>query len=298
MKKLFITLTLLICGFFSSTYAAEENVPSAMSFHVAADATLTAKLPADIAQRGYIIAGTNPNTPPTTFYQEDNKTLAGREIDIMNAIGGRLGLAVHWRDTGGFDNIIPGLKSGRYDTALANINATPKRLEQVDFIGYFNASRLAIISRKDADIPAFTSLDTLCGKQVGAGAGTTQLMRLQETNKQCQAEHKAPINIAIFPDRPAGVQAVISGRVPLFFGPYEGLRYQVSQVKALTISGEITIDDALVSIAFPKNSPLEDAIQAALTSLIQDGTYQQILDKWDIGYGAVKTVKRNAELFQ
>lgn len=298
MKKSFIALPLLISGLFSSAFAAEQDVPATTSFQVSADAALKAKLPADIAQRGYIIAGTNPNTPPTTFYSQDNKTLAGREIDIMNAIGNRLGVAVHWRDTGGFDNIIPGLKSGRYDLALANINATKKRLEQIDFIGYFNASRLAVISRQDANVPAFTSLSSLCGKQVGAGAGTTQLLRLQEADKQCQAEQKAPLNIAIFPDRPSGVQAVISGRVPLFFGPYEGLRYQVSQVKALTISGEIAVNDALVSIAFPKNSPLEEAVQAALNSLIKDGTYQQILDKWEIGYGAVAAAKRNEELLQ
>lgn len=41
----------------------------------------------------------------------------------MSAIADRLGVAIHWKDTGGFDNIIPGLKSGRYDVALANIDA-------------------------------------------------------------------------------------------------------------------------------------------------------------------------------
>lgn len=42
----------------------------------------------------------------------------------MNAVAARLGVEVRWQDTGGFDNIIPGLKSGRYDVALSNINAT------------------------------------------------------------------------------------------------------------------------------------------------------------------------------
>ncbi|KAB7896704.1 transporter substrate-binding domain-containing protein [Rouxiella sp. S1S-2] len=295
LKKLL--LPLVIAASVHSVWAADQNVPFSSSFHVSADDALKAKLPEDILKRGYIVAGTNPNTPPTTFYMADNKTLAGREIDVMTAIAERLGVAVQWRDTGGFDNIIPGLKSGRYDVALSNINATKARLSQVDFIGYFDASRLGIISRKDANVAPFTSLQDTCGKQVGAGAGTTQLLRLDEASKKCVADGKPAITIATFPDRPAGVQAVVSGRVAMFFGPYEGLTYQVSKVPVLTMSGQITVNDAPVSIAFPKASPLEDAVQAALNSLIKDGSYQKILDKWNIGYGAMKEAKRNEEIF-
>ncbi len=297
MKLANVLIPLLMAGNVSSVWAAEQNVPASSTFTVSPDASLQGKLPADISKRGYIVAGTNPNTPPTTFFKEDNKTLAGREIDIMNAVAARLGVDVRWQDTGGFDNIIPGLKSGRYDVALSNINATKKRLEQVDFISYYDASRLGVISRKDANIAPFTSFDAVCGQEIGAGAGTTQIGRLEAASKNCTDAGKKPVKIAVFPDRPSGVQAVVSGRVPLFFGPYEGLTYQVSQVKPLTMSGQIHVDDAPVSIALPKQSPLEEAIQASLNSLIKDGTYQKILDKWSIGFGAVKESKRNEEIF-
>jgi len=276
--------------------AADQNVPYVSSVKVTADPSLRASLPQAIQQQGFIVAGTNPNTPPTTFYQADNKTLAGREIDIVSAVAERLGLAVHWRDTGGFDNIIPGLKSGRYDVAAANIDATKQRLKQVDFVGYYNASKLALIARKDSQLGPFTQFSALCGQTIGAGAGTSQVTRLQAASDQCKAQNKPAISIPIFPDRPAGVQAVISGRVPMFFGPYEGLRYQVSQVKPLALAGELTIEDTIVSIALPKSSPLEKPIQAALNSLIADGSYQKILDKWQIGFGAVKRAGINDEV--
>ncbi|WP_017345917.1 transporter substrate-binding domain-containing protein [Pantoea sp. A4] len=278
--------------------AAEQAVPTDSSLHVQADAALTKLLPADIAKRGFIVAGTNPNTPPTTFYKEDNKTLAGREIDIMNAVGERLGIQVQWRDTGGFDNIIPGLKSGRYDVALSNVNATPARAKIIDFVSYYDASRLGIISLKSANVTPFTSFDAVCGKEVGAGSGTTQVTRLEEASKACVSAGKPPIKVSVFPDRPAGVQAVVSGRVPMFFGPYEGLLWQVKVIKPLALSGEISVNDAPVSVAFPKDSALEPAVQAALNSLIKDGSYQKILDHWGIGFGAVKTAKRNQEIFQ
>ena len=50
-----------------------------------------------------------------------------------------------------------------------------------------------------------------------------------------------------------------------------------------------------MSIALAKDSPLGKPIQAALNSLIKDGTYQQILDKWEIGFGAVESAGLNAE---
>lgn len=292
-----ITLFAFAIGAHTS-FAAEPSVPTEISLHVSADPALKSLIPDDFLKRGYIIAGTNPNTPPTTFYKEDNKTLAGREIDIMNAVGERLGIAVQWRDTGGFDNIIPGLKTGRYDVALSNINATPTRLKQIDFVGYYNASLLGIIARKDAGITPFKSLSDVCGKEVGAGSGTTQVTRLEEASKACEAAGKQPIKVAIFPDRPAGVQAVVSGRVPMFLGPYEGLLWQVNVIKPLAMSGEITVSDAPVSVAFPKASPLEPAVQAALNSLIKDGSYRKILDKWGIGFGAVTEARRNEEIFK
>ncbi|MBT0721388.1 ABC transporter substrate-binding protein [Rosenbergiella collisarenosi] len=296
MKKHLLLSLIMALAPVKSLLAADQNVPYVSSVHAFADTTLHASLPQDIQKQGFIVAGTNPNTPPTTFYQADNKTLAGREIDIVSAVAERLGLAVHWRDTGGFDNIIPGLKSGRYDVAAANIDATQQRLKQVDFVGYYNASKLALIARKDAELGPFHQFSELCGQTVGAGAGTSQVTRLQTASEQCKAAGKSAITIPIFPDRPAGVQAVISGRVPMFFGPYEGLRYQVSQVKPLALAGELTIEDTIVSLALPKASPLEKPVQAALNSLIADGTYQKILDKWQIGFGAVKHAGLNQEV--
>nr|WP_312663591.1 ABC transporter substrate-binding protein [Pantoea sp. CTOTU49201] len=244
-----------------------------------------------------MIAGTNPNTPPTTFFLEDNKTLSGRDVDIMNAIGQRLGLKVIWKDTGGFDNIIPGLKTGRFDAVLSNIRPSQKRFAQIDFVSYFDSSRQAVISRKDKNVPPFTRLTALCGETVGAGVGTAQIEFLNEASKTCISENKPAIQVAVFPSRPDGVVAVLSGRTSFYYGPWEGLAYQAAQLKNLAITGEISVQEPPMSIGLPKGSPIEKAVQAALNSLIQDGTYQKILDHWFIGYGAVKEAKLNEDVF-
>lgn len=54
----------------SVSFAAEPSVPADSSIHVKADPALKTLIPADILKRGYIVAGTNPNTPPTTFIKK------------------------------------------------------------------------------------------------------------------------------------------------------------------------------------------------------------------------------------
>lgn len=51
----------------TSALAADLSVPTHSSIQVKEDPALNKLLPADIAKRGYIVAATNPNTPPTTF---------------------------------------------------------------------------------------------------------------------------------------------------------------------------------------------------------------------------------------
>lgn len=282
----------------ASVYAQEEaGVAAKFNFQVQPDAKLQSLLPPEIVQKGHVITGTNPNTPPTTFFLEDNKTLSGRDVDIMNAIGQRLGLKVIWKDTGGFDNIIPGLKTGRFDAVLSNIRPSQKRFAQIDFVSYFDSSRQAVISRKDKNVPPFTRLTALCGETVGTGVGTAQIEFLNEASKTCLSENKPAIQVAVFPSRPDGVVAVLSGRTSFYYGPWEGLAYQAAQLKNLAITGEISVQEPPMSIGLPKGSPIEKAVQAALNSLIQDGTYQKILDHWFIGYGAVKEAKLNEDVF-
>lgn len=73
MKLFQLLLPALIAGNLSTVWAAEQNVPSYSTFQVSVDETLKSKLPDDIIQRGYIVAGTNPNTPPTTFFRKTIK---------------------------------------------------------------------------------------------------------------------------------------------------------------------------------------------------------------------------------
>ena len=260
---------------------------------------LAARVPEPYRSAGVLVVATNPNTPPTIFVTEDNRTLAGREIDVMTAVARRLGLEPRWVNAGSFANIVPSLASKRYDAALANLSVTPERLRQVDFVSYFDSNRLALVRTGSGGAPAVPATDilALCGQTIGAGSGTMNAEALRRQDAPCKAAGKPPIDISLFPSRPAGVQAVVSGRVPGFFGPFEGLRYTAeSSNGALVLAGVYPVPSDYVGIGLGKDSPLTPLVAAALNSLIADGTYAAILKRWEIDYGAVPEAKQNGAI--
>ena len=76
MKRSVLTAAAFTLLPLTGAIAADKGVPFNATAKPAADAALHDTLPEAIKKRGSIIAGTNPNTPPTTFYQADNKTLS------------------------------------------------------------------------------------------------------------------------------------------------------------------------------------------------------------------------------
>lgn len=273
------------------------GVPFRTEFTVKPSPELAARVPERIRAAGVLTVATNPNTPPTVFVTEDNRTLAGREIDVMSAVVHRLGLEPRWVNAGSFANIVPSLASGRYDAALANLSVTAERLKQVDFVSYFDSNRLALVRANPGTgpVPApATDLLTLCGQTIGAGSGTMNAEALRQQAEPCKAAGKEPVTIPLFPSRPAGVQAVVSGRVPGFFGPYEGLQYTAAASRGtLYLAGVYQVPSDYVGIGLQKDSPMTPLVAEALNSLIADGTYAAILRKWDLDYGALPQARQN-----
>ncbi|APT59680.1 hypothetical protein RGI145_20350 [Roseomonas gilardii] len=301
------TLSLALCAAASllaahaaSAQPAEGGLPYRTAFEVKPDPALAAKVPQRYRQAGTLAVATNPNTPPTVYITEDNRTLAGREIDVMSAVAHRLGLEPRWVNAGSFGNIVPGLSSGRYDAALANLSVTPDRLKQVDFVSYFDNNRLGLVRAKDGfDGKPATDLMSLCGETIGAGSGTTNAEVVLRQSEACVAAGRKPITVPLFPGRPAGVQAVLSGRIPGFVGPYEGLVYMVSASQdRLALAGIFTVPGDFVGIGLQKDSPLTPVVAEALNSLIQDGTYSAILKKWDLDYGALPEARQNGAILE
>jgi polar amino acid transport system substrate-binding protein len=243
-----------------------------------------ALLPADIKQSGQLKVATGSGYPPFEFYGADNKTLIGVDPEIMQALGAAMGLKVTFADLK-FDSIIPSLQAKRYDVGSAAMSVTPVRNKVVDFVSYFKGGTTLIVK---AGNPSNLTLDSLCGHKLAVQKGTIYADDyVPEFNKACTDAGKPAINVDVYPDQPQATLALSSGRAEASMSDYGPLAYVAQQAKGQFEVLQENYKPSLYGIALPKGSALAPAIQAGLKQIIADGSYQKILQKWQVQAGAI-----------
>jgi octopine/nopaline transport system substrate-binding protein len=91
--------------------------------------------------------------PPWNATSADGK-LYGFDIDVINEVCSRMNLeceiiAQAWK------GIIPGLTAGKYDLIIAGMQATPKRLEVIDFAGPYAKTPGSFATLKSSPLASF-----------------------------------------------------------------------------------------------------------------------------------------------
>ena len=89
-----------------------------------------------------LVAATNATFPPYEYYE--NEKVTGIDIDIITAIGDRLGMKVEIADME-FDAIINSVSSGKADVGIAGLTVTKDRLKSINFSNSYAKSKQVII---------------------------------------------------------------------------------------------------------------------------------------------------------
>jgi polar amino acid transport system substrate-binding protein len=262
----------------SSTSSSSAPSSSVAAGGVAKDPTIAAEVPQAIASKGTLSVATDASYPPMEYFASDNKTIIGADVDLGKAIGQVLGLNFNFVNAG-FDSIIPGLASGKYDLSLSSFTDNKLREKTVDFVTYAAVGTSFMIKKGS---PQVSSLADLCGKTVGVEKGTTELDDATAQNTKCKSEGKPGVTINAYPDQNGANLNLANGRVQVVMLDAPPAVYQVQQSKGqFAISGK-QYGTAPYGIAIPKGNGMAKPIRDALQKLIADGKYQQILTKWHI----------------
>ena len=96
------------------------------------------------AQTAVITVGVNAQFEPFV-YLDQNGSLAGFDIDIMNALNAVMDFEVAYQNTT-FEDLFTGLENGELDAAISAISVTDARKERVDFTDPYFASGLSPVS--------------------------------------------------------------------------------------------------------------------------------------------------------
>ncbi len=281
-----LALAVAACSAASSTPSAgasaapEATAPAAA---IQADAAAVALLPAEVRDSGKLIVGTNLTYSPDEFKDPDGNP-TGWGIELVQALAARLGLEADLRDAQ-FDNIIPGVKGGKYNVGWASFTDTKERQGSVQFVDYFNAGILWATQAGKTIDP-----DNACGLKIAVGTGTWQETdELPARSQACVDAGKPPLEILKLDTQGDITNAVVLGRADAFSADSPVTQYAISQTGGkLVAAGEMS-DAAPFGIALPKDGSMTKAIQAAMQSLMDDGTYLKILTRWGVQDGAIDT---------
>jgi polar amino acid transport system substrate-binding protein len=268
------------CGLGSSP-STDQAAATTTAATQPVDKDLAATLPADIAKAGVIRMAINPSYPPFESTAADGTTMQGLDPDLATAVGQVLGVRVDFVPTS-FDAIIPSLTAGDVDMAMSSIGDTKEREKAVDFATYYWNGTLAMVAKGN---PMGLAADKLCGARVGVIRGSLQQSTfLPAVATTCTGGGQQPPAEQAYQDGPQAQLALQSGRIDAVMTDAPPLLDAESKnPDTFETVGPLTRNPNPGGVAFPKNSGLAQPVNAAIDLLMKNGTYQQILDRWNLG---------------
>ncbi|MBA2545383.1 MAG: amino acid ABC transporter substrate-binding protein, partial [Solirubrobacterales bacterium] len=219
----------------------------------------------ELLEDGQLLVGTDTPFPPFEIGQPPD--ISGYDIEVMNAIGEKLGVEVTYQDTG-FDTIFRDVANGQFDSAAAASTITPERQEKVNFTDPYYEAQQALLVPEGSDIATTADLG---GVIVGAQDGTTgETFANDETDAS---------EVRGFPEGPDAVAALSTGQVEAVIIDQPVAVDAVEKTGGVEIAEEIPTNELYgFAVALDKTN-LVEAMNGALVELKDDGTladlYQQ-----------------------
>lgn len=211
---------------------------------------------------------TEPAFPPFESQGPDGE-LVGFDIDLMKAIGEEAGREIQFESLP-FDGIIPALQAGTVDAAISGMTITEERAQTVDFSRPYIKAGLAIAVQEDNT--EITSLEDLENKKIAVQIGTTGAAKADEI---------PGTELSTFDSAPLALQELANGNVDAVINdaPVTLDALQSGNIDGLKVVGELLTEE-FYGIAMPKNSDTVVIVNDALTTLMENGTYAEIYQKW------------------
>ena len=239
---------------------------------------------------GILNIGVDLTYPPYDMLQDGKP--AGFDVEFMNAVAKNLGLKASYTDTR-FAQIVAGIKSNRYDVIASTLYISAARAKEVDFVPYFQTGN-SIVSL--ADGAKYVTAQDLCGKSVGVVTATViaDIMPHAESDK-CKENGKEGITVKEFPTDPEATQALLAHQVDaqMTDGAVAKIAVEKSRNR-LVLSSEELIYPIAVGIGVSKgNTAMQDAVAGAIETMKADGSYKDLLAKYNLEPVAPEVLKES-----
>ncbi|KRF25659.1 MULTISPECIES: ABC transporter substrate-binding protein [unclassified Phycicoccus] len=284
-------LALSACG--SDSLSTNTSSSSSSTTKATVDQALVAKLPAKVKSAGKIVIGTDATYQPNEYLDTDGKTVIGMDVELFDAVMAKFGIKTEWVPTG-FDQIILGVKSGKYDVGVSSFTVNADREKEATMVSYFTAGTQWVTQKGN---PKKVDPASACGLNIAVQKATVQAdVDLPKRSKDCTDAGKPAIKPIVDADQAKVTSAVLTGKADAMLVDLPPAISAVATTQGkLELLGE-QYDSAPYGYVLPKDqTDFGQAIADALKSLEADGTYKSILTKWKTEGGAISDFAVNPQ---
>ena len=213
-----------------------------------------------------LTVGSDIPYPP--FEQGKSGSYTGFDIELMEAIGKKIGRTPEFQDTS-FETIFRDVAQGKFEAVISAATITPEREKEVAFSDPYYLSEQAILVKEGSEIGG---LDELEGKTVAAQQGTTGLELGKE---KANAGELRP-----YPEGPDAINALKAGTVEAVIIDAPVAQNAIEEEGGVEIAEKVPTEEEY-GIAVAKGSTeLLEEINQGLEEVVSDGTYTTIFEKW------------------
>ncbi len=208
-------------------------------------------------------------TYPPFEFQTDKGELQGFDLDLMNAIARESGFKINYQNLP-FAGMIPALQARTIDAAVAAMTITEERAKTVSFSRPYFRSGLAIAIRTNDE--SITGFESLNNKRISVQIGTTGAQK---------AAAILGAEVRSFDDAPTAIRELLNGNVDALLHDEPVILYAINSgnVEGVKVVGQLLTQEYF-GFPTPKNSPNLVLIDRGLTTLLGNGVYAQIYQKW------------------
>lgn len=276
-----LALTLGACALPSPGVAKAS--PSTSAIAIASPTPPAITPPTNLVRPGTITFLSDTTFPPQESIDPSTQQAVGFDIEIAQAIAAKMGLSATIQKTDS-PQIVGALLAKKGDAIISALQITPDLERQVAVVAYFIAGQ-AILVRK-GNPSSISGITDLCGKKVAVQVQSPEENTIDEANGGVCKDTK--INKQVYPTdlqavlilKQHGVDAALDDSpVAAYFVKQTPDQLDLAGPPLKTSPEGIAID--------PKNGDLLKAVQQAMMAIYLDGTYRQILTKWNLLDGEI-----------
>lgn len=221
---------------------------------------------ADLITDGELVVAMSGEYRPFSYF--DNGELTGFDYDIAQAIADELDLTLV-AETAGFSTLVEGTANGRYDLLIASTTATADRAQAVDFANGYYSSGAQLFIGSDAECQDLQDMDN---PTLGVATGTTFEAMVKEQG--------LTTNVKSYDSDITALQDAATGRLYGTITDQLVGQHQINEagLDLKPCGDRLGTDTQAPAVA--KGNPLRADVNEALATIIDNGTYAEISEKY------------------